>query len=69
MILARKLRALGKITTPGRPFEQSEKAEIDTLITRSVFRFKTYNLHHYRGICIFKLRIVNKVKGKMIDQP
>ncbi|KAF1828306.1 hypothetical protein BDW02DRAFT_652134 [Decorospora gaudefroyi] len=36
LLLSKKLRAIGKITTPGRPFEQSAKAEIDALITRVI---------------------------------
>jgi len=33
LALAKKLRAAGKITTPGQPFEASTMVEIDALIT------------------------------------
>ena len=33
LVLPRKLRTTGKITTPGEPLELSTKAEIDALIT------------------------------------
>jgi len=65
--LATELRAAGKITTPGKPFEQSTKEEIDALIARSVFRFELYNLHEHGRTRIFKSRIVNEVKGKTTD--
>jgi hypothetical protein len=38
--------------------------KINALIKRSVFKFKIYNPNIYRGNCIFKLRIINEVKGK-----
>ena len=31
---------------------------------KGVFKFKKYNLTKFNGVCIFKLRIVNKIKGK-----
>lgn len=69
LVLSKKLRATGKITTPEHPFEQSTKAEIDALITRGVFGFEIYDPHHHGGIRIFKSRIVNEVNGKTTDQP
>lgn len=64
LALARQLRAAGKITTSGGPFELSTKAEIDALITRGVFRFEIYHPEKHGGVRIFKSRIVNEVKGK-----
>lgn len=64
LALAKDLRAAGKITTPGAPFEQSTKAEIDALITRAVFRFETYDPIRHGGVRIFKSRIVKEIKGK-----
>lgn len=69
LVLAQKLRAAGKISTPGRPFEMATKAEIDALITRGVFRFEVYDPHRHGHTRIFKSRIVNEVKGKTTDQP
>ncbi len=65
--LAKDLRAQGRITTPGAPFELSTKQEIDTLIARGVFEFGRYEAN--RGGRIFKSRIVNEIKGKATDAP
>jgi hypothetical protein len=35
--LAKQLRKEGRITTPGTPFQASDKQEIDGLIARGVF--------------------------------
>lgn len=53
--------------TPGLLFEQSQTKEIKGLIARGVFKFVQYNLTKHAGICIFNLRLVNKIKGKAID--
>ncbi|OCK93989.1 uncharacterized protein K441DRAFT_562940, partial [Cenococcum geophilum 1.58] len=47
----------------------SNKQEIDSLITRGVFKFKKYNPTKFNGIRIFKLKIVNKIKGKATNAP
>jgi hypothetical protein len=62
--LAVKLRSEGKITAPGDPFEESTKAEIESLIGRGVFQFVRLQDHARPGDRIFKSRIVNEVKGK-----
>jgi len=31
---------------------------------RGVFKFKKYNPTKFNGVCIFKLRMVNEIKGK-----
>jgi hypothetical protein len=66
--LAVQLRAEGKITTPGAPFEKSAQAEIDSLISRGVFEFVRLN-EKDQGTRIFKSRIVNEIKGKTTDAP
>jgi len=68
-VLAVKLRAEGKISTPGTPFEESTKNEIAALIDRGVFEFIPYNENEHAGIRIFKSRIVNEIKGKTTDKP
>ena len=50
--------------TLGAPFQVSNKQEIDSLITRKVFKFKKYDPIKFNGVYIFKLRMVNKIKGK-----
>jgi hypothetical protein len=62
--LAVKLRAEGKIKTIGDPFEESTKAEIESLISRGVFEFVCLKDYALSGDRIFKSRIVNEVKGK-----
>ncbi|GAO20099.1 hypothetical protein UVI_02042530 [Ustilaginoidea virens] len=44
--LASQLRREGKITTPGDPFEQSDRTEIEALQARDVFRFVTFDITH-----------------------
>ncbi len=54
-----KLREEGKITTPSKPFERSDIAEIDVLLTRGVIRLIKYNPNSkYYSICLFKSRLV-----------
>ncbi|KAK1994146.1 hypothetical protein LX36DRAFT_693319 [Colletotrichum falcatum] len=62
--LAVELRKKGVITTPGKPFELSDKAEIEGLAARGVFFIVGYNEKEHGGIRIFKSRLVREVKGK-----
>ena len=62
--LVKQLQKESRIITPGAPFQASNKQEIDSLITRGVFKFKKYNPIKFNRVRIFKLRIVNKIKGK-----
>ena len=62
--LAKQLQKEGRITTLGAPFQASNKQEIDSLIARGVFKFKKYDPTKFDGVRIFKLRMVNKIKGK-----
>ena len=67
--LASKLRKEGRITTPGAPFEASDKQEIDNLIDRGVFRFEQYDPVKHNGIRVFKSRLVREIKGKATEAP
>ena len=67
--LAKQLRKEGRITTPGPPFQASDKQEIDSLIARGVFRFEEYDPTKFGGVRIFKSRMVNEIKGKATDAP
>ena len=67
--LAKQLRKEGRITTPGAPFQASNKQEIDSLITKEVFKFKKYNPTKFNRVRIFKSRMVNKIKGKATNAP
>ena len=50
--------------TSGALFQASNKQEINSLIIRGVFKFKKYNPTKFNRVYIFKLRMVNKIKGK-----
>ena len=50
--------------TLGALFQVSNKQEIDSLIIKKVFKFKKYDFTKFNRVCIFKLRMVNKIKGK-----
>jgi hypothetical protein len=67
--LAKKLRRNGKITTPGKPFEEFQRIEIEALISNGVFKIKPYDSIKYGKFRIFKSRIINEIKGKATDFP
>lgn len=67
--LAIEPRNQGTITTPGLPFEESSRAEIDNLIARGVFHFEKYDDKKHRGIRLFGSRLVNEIKGKGTGSP
>src|SRR6266700_6632510 len=67
--LTKQLQKEGHITTPGAPFQASNKQEIDGLITRGVFKFKKYDPTKFNKVRIFKSRMVNKIKGKATNTP
>ena len=46
------------------PFQVFNKQEINGLIIQRVFKFKKYNPIKFNKVRIFKLRIVNEIKGK-----
>jgi hypothetical protein len=65
--LTKQLQKESRIITLGAPFQVSNKQEIDGLIIRRVFKFEKYDPIKFNGVRIFKLRIVNKIKGKATD--
>ena len=65
--MQKQLRKEGRIITLGAPFQVSDKQEIDGLIAREVFKFEKYDPTKFDKVRIFKLRIVNKIKGKATD--
>ena len=62
--LIKQLWKEGCIIVLKAPFQVSNKQEIDGLIIRGVFKFKKYDLTKFNRVYIFKLKIVNKIKGK-----
>ena len=65
--LAKQLLKKSCIITLKPPFQVSNKQEIDSLIIKGVFKFKKYNPIKFNKVRIFKLRIVNKIKGKVTN--
>ncbi|KID59340.1 hypothetical protein MAN_10752, partial [Metarhizium hybridum] len=63
------LRQEGRITTPGRPFELSDRTEIDALQAQDVFRFETYDPVTHGADRLFKSRLVREIKGKGTTTP
>ena len=53
--------------TLGASFQVSNKQEINSLTIKGVFKFKKYNPIKFNKVYIFKLKIVNKIKGKATD--
>ena len=62
--LAKQLQKEGYIITLKAPFQASNKQEINGFIIKRVFKFKKYNPTKFNKVCIFKSRMVNKIKGK-----
>src|SRR6266702_6020692 len=67
--LTKQLQKKSRITTLGTPFQASNKQEINSLITKKVFKFEKYDPTKYNRVYIFKSRMVNKIKGKATDTP
>ena len=61
--LSKKLRQEGVITTPGEPFEESTKAEIESLMAAGVFKIVQFDARKHT-VKVFNSRVVNEVKGK-----
>jgi len=51
--LSKKLREQGLITTPGQPFEESQRQEIDGLMAKGVFELSLYDPDTMNGIRLF----------------
>lgn len=60
-----RLRAEGRITTPGEPFVESIWQEIQSLMAEGVFKIVPWEDEHHKGTRIFNSRMVNEIKGKM----
>jgi len=67
--LSIRLRANRVITTPGPPFHQSRRTEIEMLLARGVFNLIPEDSPLLRGQRIFNSRCVDKVKGKETITP
>jgi len=62
--LAIQLRAEGKIRTPGKPFEQADVTELNSLFEAGVLKVIKFDPKVHGNIRIFKSRLVREVKGK-----
>jgi hypothetical protein len=67
--LALQLRAEGKITIPGDPFQESDAAEIDGLMVAGVLKPELWSRQAHAGTRVFKSRMVREIKGKGTDAP
>jgi len=67
--LSKKLREQGLITTPGQPFEESRRQEIDGLMAKGVFELIPYDPDTMNGVRLFNSRLVDEVKGKATSTP
>ena len=54
----------GYIITLKAPFQVSNKQKINSFIIKKVFKFKKYDPTKFNKVYIFKLKIINKIKGK-----
>lgn len=69
MALALQLRAEGKITAPGAPFEESTKTEIDALLGADALKMTNERDFAGQPVVKFKTRMVHEVKDKTSDKP
>lgn len=67
--LALALRAEGKITTPGAPFDEAIQMEIEGLVARGTIVVGRFKPHQHMGFRLWKTRMVLEVKGKTTDHP
>ena len=58
-----------KIIIRGKLFKVFNFKTLNVLFKKSIFRPEIYDAVKYRGITIFKLKIVRKIKGKNILSP
>ncbi|KAH0420026.1 integrase [Colletotrichum camelliae] len=66
--LATQLRKSGKITTPGGPFEQSDKVAVKGLIDQDVIEMAMYDPIEHANVRISRSRMV-EIKGKNTAEP
>lgn len=67
--LSLKLRQEGKITAPENPSEESDRLELEALIGHGLLLFTKFDPQKYKGIHIFKTRMVREIKGKATGNP
>ena len=67
--LAHQLRADGKITTPGKPYEASDIKELNALFEEGILQPEMYDATVHQGATIFKSRMVREIKGKNTPSP
>ncbi|KZL82713.1 hypothetical protein CI238_10722 [Colletotrichum incanum] len=66
--LATQLQKSGKITTPGRPFEQSDKVAVKGLIDQDILGMVMYDPVEHANVRISQSRMV-EMKGKNTNEP
>ncbi len=64
--MAIKLRTEGKITISDKPYEESDKLEIDRLLVQGVIELIQYNPAIYGDIRIWNIHMIWEIKNKTI---
>ena len=67
--LSLELREKGIITTPGAPFQQSRRKEVESLLAQGTFKLIDENDPEIGSTRIFGSRLVDEVKGKETATP
>lgn len=67
--LSKKLRSRNFIITPGAPFEENRKRELEGLMQKGVFELTPYDPANMSSFQVFKHRFINEIRGKATDTP
>ncbi|KAI0991551.1 hypothetical protein K3495_g16636, partial [Podosphaera aphanis] len=67
--LSLQLREQGAISTPGKPFEEADRAEFNSLIKNGVVKIIKYNPIEHDQVRLFNTRLIREVKGKGTANP
>ncbi|KJZ80489.1 hypothetical protein HIM_00339 [Hirsutella minnesotensis 3608] len=67
--LAKRLRAEGKIKSPGFPFEAADTLELTNLLAAGVIVPEEFDVNKHGGHRVFKSRMVREVKGRNTASP
>ncbi|KAI0992688.1 hypothetical protein K3495_g15497 [Podosphaera aphanis] len=67
--LSLQLREQGVINTPGKPFEEADRAEFNSLIKNGVVKITKYKPIEHDQVRLFNTRLIREVKGKGTANP
>lgn len=69
LVISHNLRKEGIITTPGEPFETSEKTEFQSLIENGVIKIEIFDKTKHVQPRFFNARFIREIKGKRTNKP